>query len=80
MAEIVALKTERAAFREEVVSLLEQALAEARAGDVAAVAIAVVRPDGHVNCGFTDFDTAGPLLGSVALLQARLIANVAPRD
>ena len=79
MPEVVALKTERAASNEAAISLLETALTEAKNGDIVAVAIAVVRPTGHTNCAFTDFDNAGMLLGAVALLQSRLIVNIAPR-
>lgn len=80
MAQVVPLKTERASSNEAAILMLEDMLAQARAGEVVAVGIAVVRPGSHINCGFTDFDNAGLLLGAVALLQSRVLANMEPRD
>jgi len=79
MVEIVDLDARRR-VNTDVVSLLEKALAEAKEGYVAAIGLAIVRPSGHVNCAFTNFETAGMLLGAVALLQSRLIANMEPTN
>ena len=73
---IVELKTEPAQRVDEVISTLARALDEARAGDVVAVGMFVVRPDGHANCCFTNHFNATAMLGGVSLLQARLMANI----
>lgn len=76
---VLPLKTERCESSQAAIILLEHILDEARNGEVVAVGVAVVRPGSHINCGFTDFDNAGLLIGASALLQARLIANMAPK-
>lgn len=77
---VVALETQRTRSNQQVIDQLETALAEAKNGEIMGLGLAIVRPGNHVNCGFTDFDVAGLLLAAVALLQARVMANMAPKD
>jgi hypothetical protein len=59
--------------RASVIETLEDALEDAKAGNIRSVAIAVVRPDLALNACWSDSDSAAPLIGAVALLQKRLI-------
>jgi orotidine-5'-phosphate decarboxylase len=71
-ADIKLLQTPRAEITRSVVEMLEAALADAKRGDIAAAALAIVRPNGAMNTAWSDMDPVAPLLGAVALLEARL--------
>jgi len=74
MADLRVLAPRPAVIREEVVDLLEEALRDARAGNIASVAVAVVLADGMtVRTAHSRSDHHPALLGSVALLQDRLL-------
>lgn len=73
MAEIKVLKTERSECIEDAINTLETALQEAREGRVVAVAVAVIRPDGAGNGAFSQTDDVMRLLGSMSMLQHRLL-------
>lgn len=70
-ANLVLLETERAACCNSVIETLEEALAEARAGQIIAVGIAVVRPNGSINSSRSQTDNVAPLLGAMVLAQTR---------
>jgi hypothetical protein len=72
MAEIHVLETERTAVHRSVIQLLEAALEQARAGEIAACALVIVRPNGAVNSGCSDTTDVGSLLGGLSLAQHRL--------
>lgn len=69
-AEIVVLETDRSVVIADVIETLEKALAQARTGDIAAVALAVVRPDGSVSTSRSRSDDVGRLLGALAERRA----------
>lgn len=59
----------------QVVALLEKALDEARKGEISAVAIATLSPDG---CSYSEWAHKADyyaLLGAVARLQQRLVCD-----
>lgn len=76
MGELRVLETAPQRMSASVIETLEKVLEDAREGNVTAVGIAVVRPNGTVNTAFSQSDQAGALLGSVSLLQARMINAV----
>jgi hypothetical protein len=69
---IVQLTTRPAEVCASVVETLEEVLAEARAGDITAVAIAIVRPNGAINSTTSETDDVGTLLGAITLMQGRV--------
>lgn len=75
-AEIHALKTLLDSDKESVVELLETALKEARAGDIQAIALAVVRPSSALNTAWSDNSSVAPMLGATLLLQHRLMRRL----
>lgn len=77
-ATLIPIRTEREAFRETVVTVLENLLAEARAGHVQAVACAFVRPDGAINAVNSEGDDVGRLLGATELLRYRMLKSIEP--
>jgi hypothetical protein len=76
MGEVVELETYPAAVQRSVIDTLETALAEAREGKVAAVALALVRPSGAINTSRSECDDVGRLLGAMALSQARMCSSI----
>lgn len=73
-ADIKVLHTSREASIKSVIGTLEEALRQANEGDVVAVCLAVVRPDGALNTAWSDANPVAPLLGGVSLLQSRLLS------
>lgn len=71
MAEIVSLPDVIAEDRRTVVELLEDALVEAKAGRVNAIAIAVLRPNGTGNTATSACANALALLGAIDVLHQR---------
>ena len=65
---VVELKTRPIKVNEDVVARLEEALAQAREGNIAAVGIAVVHSDGAISRSWSESDSFGLLLGSVSRL------------
>lgn len=76
-ATLVPLETHRSEFRASVLRTLAEVIADAEAGNIVGVAIAVVRPNMAINVAISECDNAGAMLGSVALLQSRVLANLA---
>lgn len=76
MPDLISFVEHKAAHFKSAVETLEVALAQARAGEIASIAIAVVRPNGAVNTAFSATTEAARLMGAVALLQRRVIENV----
>lgn len=70
------LETERDIVKQSVIETLETTLEQARAGDVVAVGIAVLRPSGAGNAGFSDSDNCIGLLGAVEILRHRLLNSI----
>ena len=58
-----------------VVALLEEALKQAKNGEICAVAIATVQPDGCANGNWAHKADYYTLLGSLARLQQRLVSD-----
>lgn len=75
-ADLVVLQTERAACLLSVIETLEAALAEAKAGNIVAVALSVVRPSGAINTSRSQTDDVARLLGAVGLTHARLVKAI----
>lgn len=79
MGELRVVETHRERTQKAAVEMLAQALQEAREGDVAGVAIVLVRPGGSVDTTWTQCYSVAALLGGVSLLGAEL-SSVAIRD
>lgn len=74
-ADIAVLETDRAACVADAVATLEEALRQAREGEVIAVAVVVVRPNLATSSTHSRTDNLPTLIGGTALLSARLIAS-----
>jgi hypothetical protein len=72
MSNLVELKTRPAEINASVIARLEEVLAEAREGKIAAVAIAGVYSDGSTAQVWSQTDDFGKLLGAVARLEYRI--------
>lgn len=59
-----------------VIETLEHVLAQARAGKVVAVGVALVRPNMAINHCRSLTDSLGTLLGAMALLQGRALDDL----
>jgi hypothetical protein len=59
-----------------VIAYLEHLLDRARAGEFSAVAVAYVYRDGRTGSGHSDQHSLPTMVGSVACLQAKLIADM----
>lgn len=70
-APVIELVTERQMVCLDVIETLEEVLAHAKDGEISAVAIAFIRPDGSCNTQRSATDDMGRLLGAITLLQAR---------
>jgi hypothetical protein len=71
-----ALEEMRAVSRAKVIEKIERVLAEARAGEICAIAIATVAPDLATGSCFSLGDkTLTELLRSVCLMQHRMIES-----
>lgn len=76
MSNLKVIETYRSECVASVVAMLEQALEEAKSGQVIAAGLAVVRPDCAINTAFSKSDNVGPLLGACTLLSSRVLANI----
>lgn len=79
MVEVVKFTSARAEIIKSVITTLEDALNDARAGQIVAVSIAFVRPDGAINTSRSACDNLGLLLGAATLAQGRMIASANSR-
>jgi translation elongation factor EF-1alpha len=70
---LLKFKSHRDRARLSSIETLQEALRQAKQGDVVAVGIAVVRPTGAVNCSRSETDDVARLLGAVALLNHRTL-------
>lgn len=62
----------------EVVDLLRELLARAEAGDIVAIGIATVKPDGSIGTGYHAGERVWPLLGAIQHCAIRVsLANPA---
>jgi hypothetical protein len=74
MAELRVLETRPARIHTDVVQILEAALEQARRGELSCVAVAAVLADGMTGRNvFSRTEYKPALLGSIALMQARVI-------
>ena len=74
MADLRVLEPRPARIQGEVVEILEEALEQARRGELSCVAIAAVLADGMTaRTVFSRTEYKPALLGSIALMQARVI-------
>lgn len=55
--------------RASVIETLEAILADARAGNISAIALAYLRPDGSANNCWSDTHTSMTLIGAITILQ-----------
>lgn len=69
MGDIHELKTRPLAVQEDVVARLTEALEMAKRGEIAAVAIAMVHPDGGAGHMWSGGDHFASTLGAIARLQ-----------
>ena len=72
-AEVSELVTRKQVVDEHIVRLLEEALAEAKAGDFVAAGLALIHRDGRPATRFAKTDNSTALLGATALLQHDII-------
>lgn len=75
MGDLVALQTRPEKVAASVIERLEEVLAEARAGHVESVAVAVVNTDGTTSSCWSMTDNFPSLLGAVARLAHKLNVN-----
>lgn len=73
MADVVELVPVRVRQSDSAIEILESALDEAEDGQVSAVCVCIVRPDGSANAYTSDTDQAAALLGSITLAQIRMV-------
>ena len=71
--DVAVLPTPIKIAQDQCVWILEEALADARAGRVAAVALAVVEPSGHATTTASSTTQVYALLGAVSMLGHRLM-------
>lgn len=72
------LQTYRDKVKQSVVETLEAALQQAKDGDIVAVGVAILRPNGAANAGFSDSDNCVGLLGAVEILRNRVLKGIEP--
>lgn len=72
MSALMELKTRPQQIQDDVIDKLENALAQARRGEIIGVAIAATSPDGAISVGYSQSDDIGRILGAVTYLQHRL--------
>ena len=72
MAEPIPFKSATEQCREESIEVLERLLGLARSGKITSLAVGYVTPMGGIDAYFSEGNACG-LLGSVALLQHRLL-------
>lgn len=61
---------------ESAVAYLAHTLERAKAGELSAVAIAWVNPDGSTGSGWSDQPNLGTMVGSVEALKAKLVREM----
>src|SRR5258708_5124145 len=71
---VVPFKPRPCPFKESVLETLKEVLEEAEAGNVNAVVVAVVRPNGAITCNSSEGETVGLMVGALALAQHSLLA------
>lgn len=71
---LLKFKSHRDLARLSSIEALQEALRQAKQGDVVAVGIAVVRPNGAINTSRSDTDDVARLLGAISLLQHRTLS------
>ncbi len=76
MAELRVLETKPQRAQQSVIDMLDEVRAEADAGKVHSIAIAIVLPDGSVNTSRSAADNAPALLGALALAHSRLLKEM----
>jgi nicotinamidase-related amidase len=81
MAEIHKFETAEQIDRKSVVETLEEVLADARAGNIEAVVVSVVRPKGHAtNCTWsTSSAAASAMVGAASFTLHRLMRDLTER-
>lgn len=72
MGDLVQVRTRKTAVNESVVETLETVLAEAKAGQINAVAIAAVQVDGEGMTHWAKTDNRLALLGAMHILMERI--------
>lgn len=72
---VVGLKTRPVEVSESVIARLEEALEEARAGNIVSVAISTIEKDGTIGGSWSETDDFPRLLGAIARLQHRINLN-----
>lgn len=73
MAEIVALQTRPLANNADCIEILKRLLGQAEAGQIEAIAVAVVHMDGSCETESSSTDNLQKLIGSIAILQHRTL-------
>lgn len=77
MAELRALETRPAQIRLDVITELEQTLAEARLGEIQSVAIAMILADGTTARTRHSMSDNGPaMLGAITVLQRHVLQDM----
>lgn len=80
MAELRVVETRPAQVSADIVEVLEKALAKARAGELKAVAIAMVNQDGSSSRSWSTNDCASTLVGALQITTQRLIDSLHHTD
>lgn len=77
---LVVLQTEPSIRQQSVVLMLEKALAEADAGEISSIGLAIVRPDGSTCTRRARTDNIAILTGAVAFLLNHLVWEANGRE
>jgi hypothetical protein len=75
MSHVLTIVSRPEQVRRDVVSVLEEFLADAKAGRLAGIAIAGIKPDLQAITHWSDCEHAAAMIGAVAILQHRLAAE-----
>ena len=77
---VVPFKPRPCPYKESVIETLNEVLKEAEEGNVNAVVVAVVRPNGAITCNSSEGETVGLMVGALALAHHRILAATEAED
>jgi hypothetical protein len=70
------VRTVKTEIDESVIEVLDALMNDAKEGKIVAIAAAVIRPDGCMNCTYSQTDNAAYLLGAIQLLSSRILKSL----
>ena len=75
MADVVSLKTFASVTNEQAIAILRDYLAMAERGEIVAVAIAAIEPNGSSRVQSSSSDHFQGMLGALAILQYQMVSG-----